>query len=407
LPPVSLSICVITKNESRFIETCLQSVCKIASEIIIVDSGSTDDTLEIAGKFSAKIFSIEWQNDYAYARNIAISKCTGHWIFFLDADEYLENPEKMLRVLSHTKNRHTGGFLMERTDMYRHKDNGLLIHYPVGMVRLFRNQHSFKYVGAVHEQINTVITGLGFSIAILKGSRIIHQVHMSADAFLESKQRRYLGMIEAELLKDNTNCWMQYQRAKTYWFLDEKEKAKLLFSDTANHSNCPLIIKCSCFCNKAVLLMEEGNFTEALAEVDKSLKLNPRQSQGMMIKGNIYYQVNEFKNSIHCYRKVKTKINKLKYNEIIPGDLYVKPEEIKYKIACCYLALGKTAAAGFLAKRALHINGSHVPCLLLLAKLHASKSNMLTAKELTLKCLALNPGWKQAEDFLHCINTVD
>jgi tetratricopeptide (TPR) repeat protein len=230
---------------------------------------------------------------------------------------------------------------------------------------------------------------------------------MSADDFLESKQRRYLAMIEAELLKDNSNCWMQYQRAKTYWFLDEKEKAKHLFSGTANKSNCPLVIKCSCFCNRAVLLMEEGNFTEALAEVDKSLKLNPRQSQGMMIKGNIHYQLNEFKNSIHCYRKVKTKINKLKYNEIIPGDLYVKPEEIKYKIACCYLAMGKTAAADFLIKRALHINSGHVPCLLLLAKLHASKNNMLTAKQLTLKCLSLNPGWKQAEDFLHYLNTVD
>ncbi|MBL7703408.1 MAG: glycosyltransferase [Ferruginibacter sp.] len=398
---------MITKNESRFIQTCLQSVCRIASEIIIVDSGSTDDTLKIAAGFNAKIFSITWQNDYAWARNIAISKCSSDWIFFLDADEYLENAENLLKVLSKAKNRNTGGFLTERTDVYRHKENGLIIHYPVGIVRLFRNNPQFEYRSPVHEQINTAITDAGFTVEILKTSRIIHQVYMSADDFLETKQRRYLGLIENELAKDSTNYWMRYQQAKTYWFLGEKEKAKFIFSGIANTNNCPLVIRCSCFCNKAVLLMEEGLFAEAVNETDKSLQLNPKQSMGMMIKGNIFYQADQFKQSINCYRKVKTSINKLKYNQVIPGDLYVKPEEIKYKIACCYMAMGKTAAAKFLIKRALKINGSHVPSLLLLARIHAIKKEVTIAKTLVAKCLAINPGWKQAENFYAELNAAE
>ena len=404
MPSLSLSICVITKNESRFIKTCLQSVCKIASEIIVVDSGSTDETLEIAASFNAKIFSIEWRNDYAYARNIAISQCSGNWIFFLDADEYLENPASLIRILLRTRNKKTGGFLMERTDMYRHKDNGLVIHYPVGMVRLFRNHPLFKYFGAVHEQINTVITDAGFDIEILKGSVIIHQIYMSDDAFLESKQRRYLSLIEHELDKNVSDFWMLYQQAKTNWFLGEKEKAKAIFSAIASNDNCPLILQCSGFCNKAVLLLEEGKFAKAIIEVNKSLKLNPKQSLGMMIKGNIFYQMDQFKHSIQCYQKVKTSINKLKYNQIIPGDLYVKPEDIKYKIACCYLAMGKTVAAKFLIKKALQINSNHVLGLLLLAKIYAVKNKLDVARELTNKCLTLNPEWKQAEDFLQSLN---
>lgn len=396
----SLSICVITKNESRFLKTCLQSVFNIANEIIIVDSGSTDDTLAIAMSFNAKIFSISWQNDYAYARNVAISKCTGDWIFFLDADEYLENSQNLLKVLYKTMKKNTGGFLMERTDVYRHKENGLIIQYPVGLVRLFRNNPQFKYIGSVHEQINTVITDAGFQIDLLKQTRIIHQVHLSADDFLESKQRRYLQMIESELARDKYNFWMLYQQAKTYWFLGEKEKAKDIFSSTANLSDCALVIKCSCFCNKAVLLMEEGNFQEALIEVDKSLKLNPKQSMGSFIKGNIFYQSDEFKKSIDCYRKVKTSINKLKYNQVIPGDLYVKPEEIKYKIACCYMALGKSASARYLLKKALKINDKHVSSLLLIARIALLKKNTALAKELTFKCLTINPGWKPAKEFL-------
>jgi tetratricopeptide (TPR) repeat protein len=245
---------------------------------------------------------------------------------------------------------------------------------------------------------------MGFGIAVLKDSVIIHQVYMSDDDFLASKQRRYLNMIEHELSRDDRNFWMLYQQAKTCWFLDEKEKAKNIFSVIAYNKDCPLIIQCSAFCNKAVLLLEEGKYADALTEVDKSLQLIPQQSLGMMIKGNIFYQMDQFKKSIGCYRKVKTTINKLQYNQVIPGDLYVKPEEIKYKIACCYLAMGKTAAARFLIKRALRINDKHVPSLLVLAKLYAAKKNTVLAKEYTLKCLALNPGWKQAEYFLESLS---
>lgn len=400
MPPASLSVCVITKNESRFIEACLRSVQSIAAEIIIVDSGSTDDTLEIARRFNAHIFTIEWQNDYAYARNVAISKCSGGWILFLDADEYLENPDALYKRIQRTKNKRTGGFLMERTDIYRHKDNGLVIKYPVGMVRLFRNHLSFQYIGSVHEQINTCITGLGYQVEILENSRIIHQVYMSDDAFLETKQLRYLALIEAELEKESSNYWMLYQKAKTCWFLGRKEEAKNIFASIANDTNCPLVIRCSGFCNHGVLLMEEGLLNEALTEVEKSLALNPRQSLGMMIRGNILYQKDEFRKSIKAYAKVKTRINKLKYDQIIPGDLYAKPEEIKYKTACCYLAMGKIAAARFLIKRALKINDSHVPSLLLLAKMHALNKQLESAKDLASRCLALNPGWKQAIEFL-------
>ena len=314
MPSLSLGICVITKNESRFIKTCLQSVSTIASEIIIIYSGSTDETLEITASFNAKIFLIESQNHSAYAINIAISRCSDNWIFFLDAVEYLENSAILTRIILRTKNQKTGGFLMERTDMYRNKNNGFVIYCPVGMVWLFSKQSLFKYVGAAHEQINTVITYAGFDIKILKGLIIIYQIYMSDDAFLEFKQQRYLSLIEHQLDKNNNNFWMLYQQAKTNCFLGEKEKAKAIFSAIAINDNCSLILQCSGYCNNAVLLLEERRYNEAIIEVDKSLKINPKQSLGMMVKENIFYQMNLFNHSIQCYRKVKTRINKLKYN---------------------------------------------------------------------------------------------
>ncbi len=392
----SLSVCVITKNESKFIEACLASVQSIAHEIIVVDSGSTDDTLAIAARFNARIFSIEWRNDYAWARNQAIAQCQGDWILFLDADEYLQHPAQLARIIRQTRNKAVGGYLIERTDIYRHKENGLIIHYPVGLVRLFRNHRGYAYVGSVHEQINTAITNKGHQIGIVKKASIVHQVHMSSDDFLQSKQERYLQLINKEIEKDPANYWMLYQKAKTHWFLQEREMALQLFANLASDAACPLVLRCSGYCNQAVLLMEAGQLEAAIASVQKSLALNPQQSLGMMVWGNILYKADRYKESIKAFKQVKTSINKLRYNQIIPGDLYVRPAEKRYKIACNYLAMGKTAAAVFLLKRALKMDGSHAPSVLLLGKIYGQRGQMLKAQQYVAACLSVNPGWTEA-----------
>lgn len=85
-----LSVCMIVKNETRVIERCLQSIHGIADEIIIVDTGSEDDTKEIANKYTEQVYDFKWVDDFAKARNYAASKATGEWILVLDADEYVD-----------------------------------------------------------------------------------------------------------------------------------------------------------------------------------------------------------------------------------------------------------------------------------------------------------------------------
>ncbi|MBF8416863.1 glycosyltransferase family 2 protein [Heyndrickxia coagulans] len=84
------SLCVITKNEENNIKKCLESVGDIVFEKIVVDTGSTDKTIEIAKKMGAKVYSFKWIDDFSAAKNYAISKAKGDWIIFLDADEFIE-----------------------------------------------------------------------------------------------------------------------------------------------------------------------------------------------------------------------------------------------------------------------------------------------------------------------------
>lgn len=95
-----LSVCYIVKNEEKNIRESLESIKNLADEIIIVDTGSTDNTKKICGEYTEKIFDYEWQNDYGSARNFSLSKATKEWILVLDADERLYNHEGVHKLMN-------------------------------------------------------------------------------------------------------------------------------------------------------------------------------------------------------------------------------------------------------------------------------------------------------------------
>ncbi len=95
---IEISLCMIVKNEEKVLERCLKSIADLMDEIIIVDTGSTDRTKEIAKKYTDKIYDFEWIDDFSAARNFSFSKATKDYIYAADADEVLdeENREKFL-----------------------------------------------------------------------------------------------------------------------------------------------------------------------------------------------------------------------------------------------------------------------------------------------------------------------
>lgn len=94
---MKFSLCMIVKNESAVLANCLDSLKDIMDEIIIVDTGSTDNTKEIAEQYTPYVYDFEWKDDFAAARNFAFSKASGDYIYSADADEVLdrENQNKL------------------------------------------------------------------------------------------------------------------------------------------------------------------------------------------------------------------------------------------------------------------------------------------------------------------------
>lgn len=96
----TISLCMIVKNESAVLARCLDSIADLMDEIIIVDTGSTDNTKEIAAQYTSRIYDFKWTSDFSAARNFSFSKATMEYIYTADADEILDdaNRERFLRL---------------------------------------------------------------------------------------------------------------------------------------------------------------------------------------------------------------------------------------------------------------------------------------------------------------------
>ncbi len=147
----TMSLCMIVRNEEAVLERCLRGVEKIADEIIIVDTGSTDATKKIAARFTDRIYDYVWEDDFAAARNAAFAKASKDFILWLDADDVLtpENQEKMLALKAS---------LTAETDMVMLPyhvafDEAGMPTFTYERERIVRRDAGFRWVGAVHEVI--------------------------------------------------------------------------------------------------------------------------------------------------------------------------------------------------------------------------------------------------------------
>jgi tetratricopeptide (TPR) repeat protein len=150
--PEGISLCMIVKNEERFLEACLESVKDVVDEINIIDTGSTDRTVEIAQKYSANIDYREWRNDFSWARNEALKMATRRWTLVLDGDEELERESvEMLRSLRTTP----AGIAAVYINIVNLVDDsagaGTMSHR---LIRIFPTTPLLRYGGVIHEALS-------------------------------------------------------------------------------------------------------------------------------------------------------------------------------------------------------------------------------------------------------------
>ncbi len=149
LSRLPLSLCMIVKNEQENLPRCLASAKPFVDEIIVVDTGSSDNTIAIAQEFGATVIPFEWCDDFAAARNTALEHATCDWVLMLDADEELvvSDPALIRQALCDREPAQLILYLIEIKDVY-------VQQAPLFVGRLFRNLPELRYQGCYHEQLS-------------------------------------------------------------------------------------------------------------------------------------------------------------------------------------------------------------------------------------------------------------
>jgi glycosyltransferase involved in cell wall biosynthesis/tetratricopeptide (TPR) repeat protein len=224
----TLSVCLITKNEEAHLARCLESVRGLWDDLVVVDTGSTDRTVEIAREFGARLFTFTWQDDFSLARNFCIEQASGDWILSLDADETIApRDHAVIRDLLRRDDVDAVGA------MQRHYVTTAVVvgwqpgpggydegkPYPgfldVGCRRLFRNRRWLRFRNRVHEELVSIDPA--HPLVEIPGAWVIHHFgKLGAQDLLRAKGEGYLRIGIKKIEDDPANPQAHYELGIQY-----------------------------------------------------------------------------------------------------------------------------------------------------------------------------------------------
>jgi glycosyltransferase involved in cell wall biosynthesis len=225
---------MIVKNEERYLPQCLNSIKNIVDEIIIVDTGSTDKTVEIAENFGAKVYYYKWNNSFSQARNESLRYATNDWILIMDADDEfcMADKEKFKTLLNNTLDENSIYFFETLNYCGATVDsNNISVNLNP---RLFKNNHGFKYEGEVHNQlVNTL-----YSVKDLNESiRIYHYGYLDESVASKNKRSRNITLLEEQIKNDPENKYTNFNLGNEYFALNNMKKALEYFYKAYDNFN--------------------------------------------------------------------------------------------------------------------------------------------------------------------------
>lgn len=175
----TISLCMIVLNEEKFLARALNNVKHYVDEIIVVDGGSRDKTVQIAKRLGAKVIERRWKEDFASQRNISLKYATKKWILVMDADEvYKAALLKSLQTLSKNK-LGIDAFAFPRKNYINRKQTSV---YPDRQTRFFINSRNIRYQNRIHEQV------IGFKF--IASPMYLHIIHRKSSE-RQKKQNLY------------------------------------------------------------------------------------------------------------------------------------------------------------------------------------------------------------------------
>ncbi|MFZ7103650.1 MAG: glycosyltransferase [Peptococcaceae bacterium] len=292
---MKLSVCMITKDEENNIFRCLKSIKKIADEIVLVDSGSLDNTLEIAQNFKCKIIELLWCDDFSFARNIALDAAQGDWILVIDADEELtKNSADEIRELMN--NAQAEGYYVQINNIL---ENGYVLKESA--VRLFRNRKNYRFSGKVCEQVLPSIRRTRAD-SIYNSDQVINHFGYHEE-YITEKLSRKIRILRKELAQDPVNPYLLANSGNVSYLLRDYQRAinyyqEALINLTGDESYVPVVYR-----NLALSYLQEHDYEKSELIIKRGLERFKEYTDLYYLYGNLADATGKYEKACNYYEK--------------------------------------------------------------------------------------------------------
>lgn len=280
---------MIVKNEEKVLSRCLFSICDAVDEIVIVDTGSTDKTIEIAKKFTNKVYKFSWCDDFSAARNFAFSKATGDYLMWLDADDVVPKNTKNF-IKNHKKTLNFDTFML-KYDILFENNKSIFSYYRE---RIVKNCDKAKFVGFVHECIVPFgkIKKLNYSIEHRKEKT----KHSDRNLKIYEKQKQTKKFSAREQYYYSRELFDHQKYDECIYELNKFVKMKNVFKENLIDAHYIL----------ALCYFQKNKHEKAYSSLVNTFKFDLPRANICYLLGKYFMQQGDYKNAIYWF-KTETK----------------------------------------------------------------------------------------------------
>lgn len=275
-----LSLCVITKNDEEFLFDCLNDMKDTADEMLVVDLGSTDRTIEWAKHAGAAIYQPEWNNDFSEIKNFCMEHAAGKWVLFLQADEKIDKDKlKELRFL--LKNPNAEGYLIYAG--YDSKERNIISHTQ--FLRLIRNRKEYRFRYRSFEMIPDEVISSIYDSHLL----ITHRGEKTVGWQLEERKR----LLQEDLKENPQNSYVRYLEGIEFLNEEKCEECAASMKQArcrlgGGHFYGPQLYKCL-----AVSLLSLEQYEEAEDVLREGIQLFPFYNDLLVLRAELNLQLGQ------------------------------------------------------------------------------------------------------------------
>ncbi len=382
-----ISACMIVRNEEELLPGCLESIRDIVDEIIVVDTGSTDGTVEVAKSYGAKVLHQPWEGDFSKHRNYSLEQATGDWVLVIDADERLS--QESCAGLTALVNDPASAIL--QVNVVNHYPSGQHRFTLLKSMRLWRRELNLQYTGIVHNQVEAPQHVAVTSTPL----RIDHLGYSLSPKHMQAKFERTYGLLRKQVAEEPENgfAWFNLAQVLRPRLLDDLDKYAPEFTEAAHKALAFTSAKDDRQRNTHLMALDQlawvsfyrGEYAQAREWVNRALEIKPDYLDPLMLAGHIHSKQQEYEEAIRAYQRYLDAQRGFAANPQVDTPMLYHPDSRATALFGMGLAAemsGDSSAAREYYARAVEVNPEYLDVAAHLGRLYLADDDVERAERL-------------------------